>query len=298
MKKVYLILTLFILFFIIAFAIPNINYGSLSRENKNDKSDSLNKRYMQDIHMSSEPAIKNVDKNVLILGIDSRKGEPSRSDVIILLNIKENNVNIISIPRDSKISLKNKDDVKINSSYVYGGIDLSKKTIENLLDVKIDNYIVLNFNAIKNGVNVIGGFSVTIPEDIKISDPELKKKFILKKGTHKLNGIQTLEYLRYRNDGKGDLARVYRQQQFIKDLQNNFLKLENIPLIPKTYLAIRNDIVTDMSASKIASYFMDGYRLKDNFNYYTLEGKAAMINKISYYIIDKNSIKKAKEILK
>ena len=136
---------------------------------------------------------------------------------------------------------------------------------------------MLNFNAIKNGVNALGGFTVTIPKDIKISDAEFKKRFLLKKGTHRLNGIQTLEYLRYRSDGKGDLARVYRQQQFIKDLQQSFLKLENIPLIPKTYLAIRDDIITDMNASDIASVFIESYRLKDHIDYYTLEGKGKTI---------------------
>lgn len=293
MKKLFLILTLFILFFVIVLALPNIDYNV-----QIDKSKYNNVKYLQDIGFDTELPIQYTNKNVLILGIDSRNGEPSRSDVIILLNIREDKVNFVSIPRDSQVFIKDKGRVKINASYAYGGIELSKITIENLLDIKINNYLVLNFNAIKNGVNALGGFTVTIPKDIKISDAEFKKRFLLKKGTHRLNGIQTLEYLRYRSDGKGDLARVYRQQQFIKDLQQSFLKLENIPLIPKTYLAIRDDIITDMNASDIASVFIESYRLKDHIDYYTLEGKGKTINKTFYYILSENSINSIKNILK
>jgi hypothetical protein len=127
---------------------------------------------------------------------------------------------------------------------------------------------------------------------------ELKKKFILKKGTHKLNGIQTLEYLRYRNDGRGDLERVYRQQQFVKDLQQSFLKTENIPLIPRAYMVIRDDIKTDMNASDMASYFIQGQRLKDKFEYHTLEGHGKTIDKVSYFILDKEQLNEIRKLLK
>ena len=94
------------------------------------------------------------------------------------------------------------------------------------------------------------------------------------------------------------IGRIYRQQQFIKDLQDSFLKLENVPLIPKTYLAIKDDIKTDMNSSNMASYFISGYRLRNNFQFYTLEGYSKMIDKVSYYVLYKSSINKVKELLK
>lgn len=290
MKMLFLLLTIFVLIFTISFAIFNMDYNAKVNVDENNITGSL-----QDIKPNEEKSISN--KNVLILGIDTRKGEPSRSDVIILVNTKKDKVNLLSIPRDTRVEIKNKGKTKINSTYAYGGINLNKATIENLLDLKIDNYIVLNFNAIKKGVDAIGGFTITIAKDVKISDPELKKKFTLTKGSHKLNGIQVLEYLRYRNDGKGDLARIYRQQQFIQDLQQNFLKLENIPLIPRAYAAIHDEIQSDMGASDMATYFIQCYHLRDKFEYYTLEGQAKTINGISYFILNKNSLENIKEIL-
>lgn len=293
MKKTLTFFALLFVFFIATMASPYINYNAQISKNKN-----INARYAEDTDLGVKKPEKISDKNILVLGIDSRKGEPSRSDVMIVLSFKEDKIIFVSIPRDSQISLKNKGRIKINSAYAIGGIDLSKKIVENLLDINIDNYLVLNFNAIKNGVDALGGFTVTIPKDIKIADPELKKKFILKKGTHKLNGIQTLEYLRYRNDGRGDLARVYRQQQFVKDLQQSFLKTENIPLIPRAYMVIRDDIKTDMNASDMASYFIQGQRLKDKFEYHTLEGHGKTIDKVSYFILDKEQLNEIRKLLK
>ncbi len=293
MKKTLTFFVLLFVFFAASMASPYINYNAQISKNKN-----INARYAEDTDLGVKQPEKISDKNILVLGIDSRKGEPSRSDVMIVLSFKEDKIIFVSIPRDSQISLKNKGRIKINSAYAIGGIDLSKKIVENLLDINIDNYLVLNFNAIKNGVDALGGFTVTIPKDIKIADPELKKKFILKKGTHKLNGIQTLEYLRYRNDGRGDLARVYRQQQFVKDLQQSFLKTENIPLIPRAYMVIRDDIKTDMNASDMASYFIQGQRLKDKFEYHTLEGHGKTIDKVSYFILDKEQLNEIRKLLK
>ncbi len=301
MKKISftLILSAFLLFIALSMHNTNTNSPQITKI-ENEKPNTIKKNDPEsDLpieHTNSNEKIPN--KNVLVLGIDSRKNEKARADTIMLMNIKEDKINLISIPRDSLVHIEGKGKSKINASYAYGGIKLCKKTIETLLDTKIDNYIVFNFKAVQDGVNALGGFCVTIPEDIKISDPELKKRFIIKKGSHKLNGIQTLEYLRYRRDGKGDIGRIYRQQQFIKDLQLSFLKLENIPLIPRAYVAIRDDIKTDMNASEMSSYFIRGYRLRDKFEYHALEGYGKTVDKISYYILYENSIKNIRSILK
>ncbi|MFA7573510.1 MAG: hypothetical protein WCY24_07295, partial [Lutispora sp.] len=64
------------------------------------------------------------------------------------------------------------------------------------------------------------------------------------------------------------------------------------------YLAIRDEIKTDMDASHMASYFISGYRLRNNFDYHTLKGYGKLIDKVSYYVLYKSSINEIKEILK
>lgn len=248
-------------------------------------------------YSSSSVIVEENIKNVLILGIDSRNGERSRSDTILLLNIKNDKINLISIPRDTLVELKGKGMQKINAAYAYGGIELSKKTVEQLLDVKIDNYMVINFKAIEKGVDALGGFEVQIPKKIRISDPEFKRYFTLKEGQQTLNGVKTLGYLRYRSDGRGDIGRIDRQQSFLKDIQRNFLKLDNIFVLPKAYKAVKSEIRTDMDFGDMMDYFIRGYELKDNVNYHMLMGYCKYINEVSYYVGDNQSLQSLRQVL-
>ena len=236
-------------------------------------------------------------KNILILGIDSRHGERSRSDTMLLLNIKNDKINLISIPRDTLVELKGRGIQKINAAYAYGGVELSKKTVEQLLNVKIDNHMVVNFKAIEKGVDALGGFDVQIPKKIKISDPEFKRYFTLKEGPQKLNGVQTLGYLRYRSDGRGDIGRIGRQQSFLKDIQSNFLRLDNIVVLPKVYKAVKSEISTDMDFGDMMDYFIRGYELKDNVDYHMLMGYCKYINEVSYYVGDNQSLQALRQVL-
>lgn len=236
-------------------------------------------------------------KNILILGIDSRHGEKSRSDTMLLLNIKNDKINLISIPRDTLVELKGRGIQKINAAYAYGGVELSEKTVEQLLNVKIDNHMVVNFKAIEKGVDALGGFDVQIPRKIRISDPEFKRYFTLKEGPQKLNGMQTLGYLRYRSDGRGDIGRIGRQQSFLKDIQSNFLRLDNIFVLPKVYKAVKGEIKTDMDFGDMMDYFVRGYELKDNIDYHMLMGYCKYINEVSYYVGDNQSLQALRQVL-
>lgn len=249
--------------------------------------------FPRDIFLYKKPApniIEEKTKNILILGIDSRHGEKSRSDTIVLANIKNDEINMISIPRDTLVELKGKGVQKINAAYAYGGIELTKNTIEQMFDTTIDNYIIVNFKAVEKGVDALGGFEVDIPKIIKVQDPELKRYFVINEGVQVLNGMQTLGYLRYRSDGKGDIGRIGRQQSFLKDLQHNFLKLDNVLALPKAYIAVRDEISTDMGFGDIVDNFIKGYELKDNINYHILRGTCRYINEVSYYVKDNKSL--------
>ena len=305
MRKITLIFIIGISLMLIACSGTNANKMDANvlesnRQKSKEKNEIIQeeKSTQNNINFLSKSTPKEVNRNILIVGIDARRNEKARADTMILVNMRNDKINLISVPRDTLIKMDGKGTQKINASYAYGGIELCKTSVEKLLNTKIDNYLVFNFKAIQKGVDAFGGFTVTIPKTIKIRDPELKKCFTLKKGDLKLNGIQTLEYLRYRSDGRGDIGRIYRQQEFIRDLQDSFLKLDNVPLIPKAYLAIRDEIKTDMDASHMASYFISGYRLRNNFEYHTLKGYGKFIDKVSYYVLYESSINNIKEILK
>ena len=81
------------------------------------------------------------------------------------MNIDNHNksVNAISIPRDSKVYISNGHGVqKINAAYAIGGIELTKKTIEETLGIKIHNYIIINSEGIKKLIDTIGGVPIYV----------------------------------------------------------------------------------------------------------------------------------------
>ena len=109
-------------------------------------------------------------QNILFLGVDA-SGNPNdlwtgtRTDTIILVNIdpRTKSINALSIPRDSKVYLPGDNGVnKINAAHAIGGIEMTKKTIEDTLGVHIDRYIMVHDSAVKEIVDAMGGIDIYI----------------------------------------------------------------------------------------------------------------------------------------
>jgi len=178
--------------------------------------------------------------NYLVVGSDTREGlskaeikrlrvggtevaAGKRSDTMLLIHIskKRDKAAIISIPRDtyalipehtsSSGKLIPATHSKINSAYNWGGAPLLIQTFESMSGLRIDHYVEINFVGFVRMVDALGG--VTICTKRSIDDP--KSHLVLPAGTHTLDGIDALKYVRSRQfDGLGDLGRMKRQQQF------------------------------------------------------------------------------------
>ncbi|MFE3167301.1 LCP family protein [Streptomyces sp. NPDC059224] len=175
-------------------------------------------------------------QNVLILGSDSRAGanadlhtghvSGARSDTALVLHIPQGRKKAVavSIPRDTLVTRPKctKADgstaasakrVMFNSIYSQVGPACVVKTVEQISGVRMDHYVEVDFAGFKGLVDAIGGVTVTVGQDIHDSSSGLD----LAKGTHKLNGTQSLEFVRTRHgigDGS-DLGRIGLQQQFM-----------------------------------------------------------------------------------
>ncbi len=182
--------------------------------------------------------------NYLLVGSDTREGltkaelkalkvgsvktaAGKRSDTIILVHISKDRdkATIISIPRDTFAEIPAYRDKngnarpsvysKLNSSFNWGGAPLLVETLESMTGLRIDHYIEVNFVGFARMVDSLGGIEVCTTRDI--NDP--KSYLILTKGTHTLNGIEALKYVRTRDfDGMGDIGRMQRQQQFMSSV--------------------------------------------------------------------------------
>ena len=237
-------------------------------------------------------------RNILLLGVDSNgegsdKWEGTRTDTIILMNIdsKAHSVNAISIPRDSKVYIDNHGVNKINSAHAFGGIRLCKRTIENTLGVKVDKYIMIHDDAVKDIVDVLDGVPIYVEKRMNYDDYSGKLHIHLEKGMQTLNGTQAVGYLRFRHDGLGDIGRTQRQQWFLKGLLDKIKTPQAIAKLPELLCVARDDIKTDMSVYELSQLANVARAMNEGgIQIATLPGAPNQNGHISYWILDPEKV--------
>ncbi|MGW3507713.1 LCP family protein [Streptomyces sp. NPDC000994] len=195
-------------------------------------------------------------QNILILGSDSRAGDNAalntgkvagaRSDTALVMHIPEGRTEAvaISIPRDTLVTRPEcaKSDgttvasakrVMFNSIYGQVGPACVVKTVEQMSGIRMDHYMEIDFAGFKGLVDAIGGVTVTVDKDIHDKSSGLD----LTAGTHRLDGTQSLQFVRTRHgigDGS-DLGRISLQQQFMLDLLSEIKQQDLLGSPTKTY---------------------------------------------------------------
>ena len=234
-------------------------------------------------------------QNILFLGVDA-SGNPNdlwsgtRTDTIILVNIdpKTKSVNALSIPRDSKVYLPGNNGVnKINAAHAIGGIEMTKKTIEDTLGVHIDRYIMVHDSAVKEIVDAMDGLDVYVEKPMHYNDYSGNLHINFTKGDHHLNGQQAVEYLRFRHDALGDIGRTQRQQWLLRSLLNKLKQPETITKIPDIISVAKKYIKTDMSFYEMSQYAALVKHIDmDKIEVAMLPGAPNQKGYISYWILD------------
>lgn len=197
--------------------------------------------------------------NILISGSDSRSGKilnRTRSDVNMIMTIDPKNHKILltSIPRDYYVRLHettgNKD--KLTHAGIYG-INMTKKTIEDLFNIKIDYTIKVGFKSVVEIVDLIGGIDIDSDATFlsHCGDGGAIRTNV-KKGMNHFNGGQALSYARERYAYKeGDNHRVQNQQQVLEAIIAKITKDKSLlskydKLLEKFSELYRTDIPSDL----------------------------------------------------
>lgn len=167
--------------------------------------------------------------NILVLGTDSRTsaGDPSqweagaqRTDAIMIMQISGDNkdVSVMSIPRDSWVSIPGHGEGKINAAYSYGGPSLTIQTVENLTGIRISHFVIADFESFQNLTDELGGVTINLKEPQTLAGTEFPA------GAQVLNGKQALVYTRERKSlPGGDFDRVKRQQAWMRAIVRQVL---------------------------------------------------------------------------
>ena len=238
-------------------------------------------------------------QNILLLGVDSNGNNTdtwkgTRSDTIILMNIDPatHSVNAISIPRDSKVYLPgNHGTDKINAAHAFGGIDMAKKTIEDTLGVKIDRYIYVHDEGVREIIDALGGIPIYVEKRMKYDDFAGKLHINLEKGNHVLSGQQAVGYLRFRHDGLGDIGRTQRQQWFLRGFLERLQNPAVISKIPQIISISKKYIKTDMSPYELTQFaaMAKGFD-EGNIQIAMLPGAPSSRGGISYWILNPDQV--------
>ena len=217
--------------------------------------------------------------NLLIMGSDSRDGDGNdtygvaggaRSDTTLLVHLYNNRKDavVVSIPRDSWVEIAGctRPDgsttqpytTKFNAAFAFGGPVCTIKTIENLTNIRINNFVVVDFNAFKTVVDAIGGVEVclTTPAYDPVVPGRGGSGLNLPAGYSTISGEQSLAFVRARESlGDGsDLSRIKRQQDFIGSMIRGMTDkglLTNPPMIYRVLGAITSSIQTNPEFANI-----------------------------------------------
>lgn len=188
-------------------------FTALSKINYNEKSEN---RYVNSADLKSSSDVT----NILLLGVDARATEESnasRSDTMMLVSIdgKNNCIKMVSFLRDSWVYIPCRDTYqRLNAACSYGGYSAVAETIEYNFGIKIDGYVVADFEMFKVMVDRLGGVKIDVTEEEAkevTGHPKRYGNVELEAGKHKLTGEQALAYCRIRKIDT-DWVRTERQR--------------------------------------------------------------------------------------
>lgn len=227
--------------------------------------------------------------SVLILGVDEREGDVGRSDTIIVLTVNPNSksTKMLSIPRDTYteiVGLGYED--KVNHAYAFGGIEMSKETVEHLLNIPIDYVAQVNMDSFVDIVDIVGGITV---ENTLAFDYDGETFSI---GNLELDGEKALKYVTMRYaDPTGDFGRQNRQKQVIQGVLQKAISVRTLLNYQSILKALEDNVRMNVN-------FNDLYNIQKNYansfnnieQLYLNNGANSIMNGIYYYVPNESEL--------
>lgn len=251
-----------------------------------------------------DPDIDNV--SILFIGVDDSDtrnfSSGSRTDALMLatLNEKQKSVKLLSIPRDSYVYIPSKGyEDKINHAYGSGGAKSTIEAVEELLDVPVDYYVNMNFNAFIDVVDALDGIEVEVPYAISEQNSDDRKNAInLDAGLQELNGEEALALARTRKLDN-DIERGKRQQEILKAIISKAVSANGLTKYSDIIEAVGDNMSTDLPFAEMKTFIDYATAGTDiDIETLTLAGGDSYIDGIYYYQLDPTELETTKQTLK
>ena len=228
-------------------------------------------------------------RNIALFGIDTRSddyGLGNRSDCIIIASINNDTkeVKLTSVYRDSYLEIPNRGLDKVTHAYSFGGAELALSTLNSNLDLNMTEFITVNFDAVAEIVNSLGGVEIDItPEEVgylksytyaTAQSTGIASSVITEPGKHNLNGVQAVAYSRIRYTAGGDYKRTERMRTVLTAIVEK-AKTKNISELNKLMDTLLPRIYTNIDKSEILSLLPEAmsYSITDSIGWpYEVDG--------------------------
>ncbi|MCC5899683.1 MAG: LCP family protein [Phormidium sp. BM_Day4_Bin.17] len=200
--------------------------------------------------------------NLMVLGID-RDPEladdspdllEGRSDTILAVRFDTygNQVNVLSVPRDTEVNLGELGWGKLNEANYLGGVELMQSSLEAVLtDVEFDRYFRVNTEGLVELVDLLGGVEVLVPYPMSYRDRTQELTIELDAGWQRLTGEQAQQFSRYRQGPYGDIGRVQRQQMLLQALRDRLLSPTVLTRIPAIIRILQTHVDTNLTVNEM-----------------------------------------------
>lgn len=205
---------------------------------------------------------------LLVLGVDARDSladAAPRSDTVLLVRLEPltGRMALLSIPRDTRVTIADYGIAKINAAYAHGsataqerygpavsptrgGMALAAATVASFLDTPVDAVLQLDFTAFARVIDALGGITITVPrrivDDAYPTDDRQTTRIVFEPGEQQMDGAAALRYVRTRH-ADSDFGRAERQQQVIAALLAHLR--ERAPLGAIGLLRVAPEITAD-----------------------------------------------------
>ena len=226
----------------------------------------------------------------LLLGTDTGalgRTEKGRTDTMMVMTVNPNTktTTMASLQRDTKITI---DDVteKLNAAYALGAAKQAMTTVEQLLDIKLDGYLLVNMKGLEQLVDAVGGVTVKSPLTFSYEGYSFTENQDVT-----MNGTETLAFSRMRyDDPRGDYGRQIRQQSVIEAVMNK-LKADPKSALNNDFLDAVSDNVRSNSLLTSMRNLATKYRdTGETINRDQITGTGVMIDGVSYQEMSQDEI--------
>jgi polyisoprenyl-teichoic acid--peptidoglycan teichoic acid transferase len=200
---------------------------------------------------------------LLVLGGDARpdelrRGEQGRTDTVLTVVADRSPAGavLISIPRDLWVQIPGFGGERINAAYTLGGPQAAKRAVSEVLGVRVDHYLLIGLQGVRDVVDAAGGVEIDVDrpihDDAYPTDDYGTIVIDIPAGRQRMDGETALRYARTRHQDN-DFGRIARQQRLVVALRNALLQPANWWRLPAVIGAVRRATETDLGLLELVT---------------------------------------------